>query len=276
MANRRMFSMKIVDTDAFLDMPQSAQLLYFHLAMRADDDGFVASPKKIMRMLGSNDDDIKVLVSKKFVIPFESGVCVIKHWLIHNYIQTDRYQPTQWVKEKEQLLIDDKTKKYSLNRGQSEMDTKCIQDVSKVDTQVRLGKVRLGKVISSPTPSATASQEEVTIEPDDDTLPIKAFKKRDAKKQGYKGDLVKPIRFCAEARIGRKYPSPLKQEKFISQMLYAGYTRQQIEEQFEALFYDDFWGKKGFDFATVANEISKAKKPVEKHEEYSGVKSTKV
>ena len=82
-----MFSLKVVDTDAFLDMPQSSQLLYFHLAMRADDDGFVSNPKKIMRMLGTQDDDIKVLVLKKFIIPFESGICVIKHWRIHNYIQ---------------------------------------------------------------------------------------------------------------------------------------------------------------------------------------------
>ena len=110
-----MFSLKIVDTDAFLDMPQSSQLLYFQLAMRADDDGFVANPKKIMRMIGSQDDDIKVLITKKFIIPFESGVCVIKHWLIHNLIRLDRYTETQYTREKSQLIIDPLTKKYSLN-----------------------------------------------------------------------------------------------------------------------------------------------------------------
>jgi hypothetical protein len=109
-----MFSLKVVDTDAFLDMPISSQLLYFQLAMRADDDGFVANTKKIMRMLGSQDDDLKVLVVKKFVIPFESGVCVIKHWLIHNLIRGDRYIETQWIKEKKQLKIDEKTNKYQL------------------------------------------------------------------------------------------------------------------------------------------------------------------
>ena len=103
MANRRMFSLKIVDTDAFLDMPQSSQLLYFHLSMRADDDGFVSNPKKIMKIVGSGDDDMKVLFTKRFVLPFESGVCVIKHWKIHNYIQNDRYAPTQWIKEKAML-----------------------------------------------------------------------------------------------------------------------------------------------------------------------------
>ena len=86
MAQRRMFSLKVIDTDEFLDMPQSSQLLYFHLAMRADDDGFVSNPKKIMKITGSGDDDAKVLTAKNFIIPFESGVCVIRHWRIHNYI----------------------------------------------------------------------------------------------------------------------------------------------------------------------------------------------
>ena len=134
-----MFSDKIVDTDAFLDMGAGSQLLYFHLCMRADDDGFVSNPKKIMRMIGSQDDDYKVLLAKRFVIQFESGVCVIKHWLIHNLIRQDRYHETQWVKEKEQLLIDDKTKKYSLA-------TNVIPSGNQVKTEVRLGKVRLGKV----------------------------------------------------------------------------------------------------------------------------------
>lgn len=140
MAQRRMFSLKIVDTDAFMDMPQSSQLLYFHLSMRADDDGFVSNPKKIMRMIGSQEDDLKVLFTKKFLIPFESGVCVIKHWKIHNYIQSDRYFPTTYTDEKNQL----ETKE---NGSYKLIKDECIQNVSKMDTQVRLGKVReeLGK-----------------------------------------------------------------------------------------------------------------------------------
>ncbi len=113
-AQRRMFSLKVVDTDAFLDMPQSSQLLYFHLAMRGDDDGFVANHKKIMRMLNINEDDYKILVLKRFIIPFESGVCVIKHWRIHNYLQNDRYVVTQYIREKNLLVIDKNTKKYTL------------------------------------------------------------------------------------------------------------------------------------------------------------------
>lgn len=138
MASRRMMSKEIIDTDLFLDMGVGSQNLYFHFLLRADDDGFVSSPKKLMRMLGISEDDFKVLIAKKFVIPFESGVCVIRHWKIHNYIQTDRYKKTQYSEEMA-LLKQDKSNVYK-------MDTECIQNVSKVDTQVRLGKVRLGKV----------------------------------------------------------------------------------------------------------------------------------
>src|SRR3990167_6189721 len=112
MAQRRMFTLKIVDSDAFLDMPVSSQLLYFHLSMRADDDGFVSNPKKIMKIIGSQEDDISVLFVKRFVLPFESGVCVIKHWKIHNYIQNDRYSPTQYIRERAMLEIDKETQKY--------------------------------------------------------------------------------------------------------------------------------------------------------------------
>jgi hypothetical protein len=142
MANRRMFSMKIIDTDAFMDMPQSSQLLYFHLAMNADDDGFVSNPKKIMRSIGSSDDDYKVLVAKKFIIPFESGVCVIKHWLIHNLIRSDRYTETQYVREKSKLFIDNKTKKYSLNK---QNNINVIPNDNQMTPQVSIDKDRLDK-----------------------------------------------------------------------------------------------------------------------------------
>ena len=99
-AERRMFAKTIIDSDAFLDMPLSTQALYFHLSMRADDDGFINNPKKIQRMIGSSDDDLKVLIAKRYLLPFESGVDVIKHWKIHNYIQKDRYKPTVYTEEK--------------------------------------------------------------------------------------------------------------------------------------------------------------------------------
>ncbi len=138
MAERRMFAKTIIDSDAFLDMPMSTQALYFHLSMRADDDGFINNPKRIQRMIGASDDDLKLLIAKSFILVFESGVVVIKHWKIHNYIQSDRYKPTVYAEEKS-LLDVKKNKAYTLNRGE------CIQDGYNTDTQDRLGKVRLGK-----------------------------------------------------------------------------------------------------------------------------------
>lgn len=103
MANRRMFSLDVVDTDNFLDMPISAQCLYFHLGMRADDDGFVSSPRRIVKLANCSSDDMKILVSKGYVIPFESGIVVICHWKQNNSIRTDRYKATRFLGEKGRL-----------------------------------------------------------------------------------------------------------------------------------------------------------------------------
>ena len=146
MAERRMFAKTIVDSDMFIDMPMSARLLYYDLAMRADDDGFVNSPKKIMRFVGASMDDMNVLIAKQFIIPFESGVVVIKHWKIHNYIQKDRYKATSYQAEKESLTLKNGTYYTDDLPDISNLDTECIQDVYSLDTQVRLGKDRLGKV----------------------------------------------------------------------------------------------------------------------------------
>ena len=107
MAERRMFAKTIVLSDAFLDMPLSARCLYFTLGMLADDDGFVNSPKSIIRQCGASDDDLRVLLAKKFVIAFENGVVVIKHWRINNYLRNDRYKPTVYVDEKNTITVDD-------------------------------------------------------------------------------------------------------------------------------------------------------------------------
>lgn len=130
-----MFAKTIIDSDAFLDMPMSTQALYFHLSMRADDDGFINNPKRIQRMIGAGDDDLKLLIAKSFLITFESGVVVIKHWKIHNYIQSDRYKPTVYTEEKA-LLSQKHNKAYTL-------DTECIHNVSITDTQYSIGKDRL-------------------------------------------------------------------------------------------------------------------------------------
>jgi len=156
MAQRRMFSKNVARTDQFLDMPPSTQNLYFHLGLEADDDGFV-SPKMIMRMLGSTQDDYSVLVAKGFIIPFQSGVIVIRHWRVNNELKSDRYKPSI-QNERKLLLIDEKNiyqheeeydpngtkedieqlKRLPINTNVSKMDTKCFQDVS-------VGKVSIGK-----------------------------------------------------------------------------------------------------------------------------------
>ena len=158
MAERRMFAKTIIDSDAFLDMPLSSQALYFHLSMRADDDGFINNPKKIQRMVGASDDDLKLLVAKRFIIPFESGIVVIKHWKIHNYIQKDRYKPTIYQEEK-QLLAEKENKAY----------TECIQPVSIPETQDRL-EIELEKELEicmgadAPTPKKSTRFIPPTIE----------------------------------------------------------------------------------------------------------------
>ena len=107
MAERRMFSKTIIECDKFIDMPLSSQCLYFHLSMNADDDGFVDSPKKIKRSIGCTDDDLKILVSKGFIIPFESGVVVITHWNVNNSIRGDRKKSTLYTTEKSSLALGD-------------------------------------------------------------------------------------------------------------------------------------------------------------------------
>lgn len=136
MAERRMFAKTIIDSDPFIDMPLSTQALYFHLSMRADDEGFINNPRKIQRMVGASDDDLKVLIMKRFILPFESGVVVIKHWKIHNYIQKDRFKPTVYTEEKALLTI----KKNGAYTEIAGVDTDCIQDVSISETQDSIGK----------------------------------------------------------------------------------------------------------------------------------------
>lgn len=148
MAERRMFAKTIIDSDAFLDMPLSSQALYFHLSMRADDDGFINNPKKIQRMVGASDDDLKLLVAKRFIIPFESGIVVIKHWKIHNYIRCDRYKETMYQKEKA-LLAEKENRAYTLAAPCEPCLPSGIptdnQTAHQMDTQDRLGQERIEK-----------------------------------------------------------------------------------------------------------------------------------
>lgn len=135
-----MFAKTIVLSDAFLDMPMSARCLYFTLGMLADDDGFVNAPRSIMRQCGASDDDMKLLITKKFVLIFDSGVIVIKHWRINNYLQKDRYRETKYIEEKATLTEDE-------NGAYHREDSMYTQSMytQNVDTQDRLGKDSIDK-----------------------------------------------------------------------------------------------------------------------------------
>lgn len=143
MAERRMFAKTIIDSDAFLNMPASAQNLYFHLGMRADDDGVVNNPRSIMRLVGAHEDDMNILISRKFLIVLQDSIIVIKHWKINNYIQNDRYTPSKYAELLECLSLDE-NKAYTTSKNNqcihnvSIPDTKCIQSVS-------TGKDSIGK-----------------------------------------------------------------------------------------------------------------------------------
>ena len=155
MAEKRMFTQKIVDSDAFLDMPLSTQALYFHLNMHADDDGFVNNPKKIQRVIGASLDDLKLLIAKRFILVFENDVIVIKHWRMHNLLRKDRYNPTQYQDQMERLELKDNgayTEKSPepLEIKESEsMATTWQPDGNQMAHRIgkdRIGKDRIGEV----------------------------------------------------------------------------------------------------------------------------------
>ena len=158
-----MFAKTIIDSDAFLDMSVTARLLYYDLSMRADDDGFINNPKKIQRMVNSSDDDLRLLVAKRFIIPFDSGIVVIKHWKIHNYIQNDRYRPTIYQEEKAMLDVKE-NKEYSIVNGSC---TPCIHNVSNMYSQDSIGKcsvVQDSTVEDTEPPSAAPAPAESPAE----------------------------------------------------------------------------------------------------------------
>lgn len=139
-----MYAKSIINSDRFSDMPLTAQALYFHLGIWADDEGFLSSPKRLVRATGCSEDDLKILVAKGFLICFDSGIVVITHWKIHNKIAKDRFKPTIYAKEKA-MLTQNSNGEYVLKSSVNTLDTNCIQNVDEMDTQDRLGKDRIGK-----------------------------------------------------------------------------------------------------------------------------------
>lgn len=160
-----MTSLEVIDTDAFLDMPMSSQLLYFHLNARADDDGFVANPKKVLRTLGGSSDDYKVLTSKKFLIEFEDGVCVIKHWRINNFVRKDLYKETKYLDLKQSLFIR-RNGAYTLTDDGEALPVPSghfiLEDVDRTLTerQLRIGKGRVGEKTVATAPEIVETSED--------------------------------------------------------------------------------------------------------------------
>jgi hypothetical protein len=149
MSNKRMFNTQIVDSDAFLSMPLSSQALYFHLGMSADDDGFLNNPVQIARAINASQDDMNLLLLKKFILRFDTGVMVIKHWKINNYIRSDRYKPTLYQDELRQLEVKQDGGYRFIGVIENEK-TPINQQVLPVgyqkDTEIRLDKIKLDKI----------------------------------------------------------------------------------------------------------------------------------
>lgn len=170
MAEKRMFTQKIIDSDAFLDMPLSTQALYFHLNMRADDDGFINNPKRIQRTVGASEDDLKLLIAKRFVICFENGVIVIKHWRMHNTLRKDRYSPT--VYQEQYALLDVKD-----NNAYTEKDIPCLATTwqpngNQMATQYSIDKNSIDKI---------SIEESIVSESADSEPPAKTKKVKQVK-----------------------------------------------------------------------------------------------
>ena len=161
-----MFTQKIIDSDAFLEMPLSAQALYFHLNMRADDDGFINNPKRIQRTVGSSEDDLKLLIAKRFVICFESGVIVIKHWRMHNTLRKDRYNPTQYQEEFDSLYLKD-------NNSYTEKElvaTKWQPNGNHLETQYSIVEYSIDKNSINNDDESSKSNKKISIKDEFETL----------------------------------------------------------------------------------------------------------
>ena len=188
MADKRMFTQKIIDSDAFLDMPLSSQALYFHLNMRADDDGFVNNPKRIQRTVGASEDDLKLLIVKRFVIGFDSGVIVIKHWKMHNTLRKDRYNPTQYQEEFQTLALKENNS-YTEKRVDN-LATTCQPTVNQPATQYSIGKKSIEQI----------SVVEGSIE-DGDSDNTEECEKECGKLEAIRGKLGKGVVFLTEEQM---------------------------------------------------------------------------
>ncbi len=254
-----MFSPDIVESDAFLDMPSSSQALYFHLGMNADDDGFV-NPKRVMRMVGVSDDDLKVLIGKRFVLIFENGVIVIKHWKINNLVRKDWYKETQYIEQKKQLKI-----------KENGAYTELVNEMLTV-RQHRLGKVRLGNISDSSESGSTVpltdNKEDMGFNnksDNDDDLPSIGddgeVEETDQEKHKKENAKVITLMEWAEVVRKKKFLDKPTQIKHIKLLKAQGISPAVIKDTFTELIHSDYW--KGQDrlpdFKTVVSSLKNKK-----------------
>ena len=223
MSQRRMTSLEVINTDAFLDMPQSSQLLYFHLNARADDDGFVSNPRSLMRNCGAQGDDLKLLIAKKFLINFEDGVCIIKHWRINNYIRKDIYKETRYLDHKQTLFIrpngaytlSDDNRAVPVPDGHFQLETikpknRSTEPYNYVHEASTERALRLGKDRLDIEAKASEEKDDISIELiDDDGNPL-------VKRKGIKKPVAKRTDlFSMDKAIAECLASKLKTKKIV-------------------------------------------------------------
>lgn len=257
MAERRMFAKSIIDSDSFIDMPATARLLYFDLAMRGDDDGFVDSPKKILRMTGASQDDMESLIDNGFIIPFPSGNVVIRHWCINNYIQSDRYKPTIYQDEKQQLFMQP-NKAYTLDSED------CIQSVSKLDSQVSIGKVRKEKDSEGEVREAETDTRASLPDSDDEGYSETAAEKYYAEyceEKGYLYDSEYIQRFCTYRHSDKRWREDLR--KWIDEDVKSGRIRKDRRRKTSFVNFK----QSGTDYDDVAEQIMQEQEKEEREKE---------
>ena len=266
MAQRRMFSPDIVCSDAFLEMPVSSRDLYVQLGMKADDDGFI-SPRGTMRMLGASEDDLKVLIAKRFVLPFESGVVVIKHWLIHNLLRADLYKETLYKKEKSTIGLNANGAYTELREGVSPIKPveapKWLKErrgelrtANVPQTALRIGQGREGKI------TAKAELVEEVHSKEDSPLEDALGDSKSPRIGGDKKKAYDELIKWSEKERGFPFLRThiLKQYKAFKIANENGITRDQLIAKWEEMSCEKFWMKNGFDWMNVIEEFNK--KPV--------------
>lgn len=240
-----MTSLEVTDTDAFLDMGQGAQLLYFHLNSRADDDGFVANPKKILRAIGGNEDDLKLLILKKFLIAFEDGVCVIKHWRINNFVRKDLYKETKYLDHRQALFIRANGTYTLSDDGRGMKLPPKHYTLDHVDETLTKRQLRVGKdSIEIPAKAGLKIVEEP-----EDSAPTKktssANKEYDA--------LISWLQHLTGVRVVNK----VKQYTHLSKAKAAGISPTRLKNRASELFEKDWYQENGLDWGGVVSSFDK-------------------